>query len=260
MSYNTLKFEVAADVATITFNRPDKRNAISLEMVDELMRVFDEAENGPARTVIFTGAQKAFCAGMDLQVLKASATESRSENLEHSRRMARIFRRVWSFPKVTIAAVDGPAIGGGCGIATLCDFTLASPEARFGYPEVRTGFLPAVVSVFLTRQIGEKHARDLLLTGRIFDAHEAYRFGLLTRIVSAETLIAEAHSISDQLRACSPVSLLKTKKLLYAYIAPDLDRDLELAIEESAQIRATSDFREGLSAFLEKRRPQWTGK
>ena len=114
---------------------------------------------------------------MDLDALKALATQSPAEQLEDARRLARLCRRIWSFPKPTIAAVNGHAIAGGCGIATLCDFTIAVPEAKFGYPEVRIGFLPAVVSVFLVRQIGEKHARDLLLTGRTIDAAEAHRLG-----------------------------------------------------------------------------------
>lgn len=260
MPYNTLKFELSGDLATITFNRPDKRNAISLEMVEELVRALDEAEHSPARAVIFTGAGKAFCSGMDLQVLQASATQSPSENLDQSRRVAGIFRRIWDFSKPTIAAVNGAAIGGGCGIATLSDFTLAVPEAIFGYPEVRTGFIPAVVSVFLTRQIGEKHARDLLLTGRIIDAREADSVGLITKIVPAEELLSAAYKLSDMLLACSPNSLARTKRLLFDFVVRDLDRDLETAIAAGADIRSSADFREGLSAFLEKRPPHWTGK
>jgi methylglutaconyl-CoA hydratase len=182
------------------------------------------------------------------------------DNLEDSRRVARIFRRIWSFPKPTIAAVNGAAIAGGCGIATLCDFTLAVPEATFGYPEVRIGFIPAIVSVFVMRQIGEKRARDLLLTGRSIDAAEAYRLGLVTQIVPAAELMATAQALAATLLACSPTSLLKTKKLLCELAAPELDRELELAVAEGAQIRSTADFREGLASFLEKRSPRWGGK
>jgi methylglutaconyl-CoA hydratase len=260
MPYNTLKFESSGDTANITFNRPDKRNAISPQMIEELTAALDEIENGPARTVIFTGAGKAFCSGMDLEALSAFAAQSIVENIEHSRRLARMFRRIWSFPKPTIAAVNGAAIAGGCGIATFCDFTLSVPEAKFGYPEVRTGYIPATVAVFLIRQVGEKVARDLLLTGRIINADEAYRVGLLTQIVPAEELLPAARKLSETLRACSPMSLLKTKKLLCDFAAPELDRELELAAAESAQIRSTADFQEGLASFLEKRSPRWSGK
>ena len=156
--------------------------------------------------------------------------------------------------------MNGPAIAGGCGIATLCDFTLAAPEAKFGYPEVRIGFLPAVVSIFLIRQIGEKRARDLLLTGRVIDAAEAHRLGLVTQIVPAKELMIAAQVLAADLLACSPVSLHMTKKLLCDFAAPEIARELELATAESARIRMTLDFREGLEAFLQKRKPIWSGK
>jgi methylglutaconyl-CoA hydratase len=260
MSFQTLQLEYAGDVATITLNRPEKRNAISPEMIVEILFAFDEVEASPARVLILTGAGKAFCSGMDLEVLKALATQSLSQQREDADRLAKLFRRIWSFPKPTIAAVNGPAIAGGCGLATLCDFTIAAPEAKFGYPEVRIGFLPAVVSIFLIRQIGEKHARDLLLTGKTIDAAEAHRLGLVSEIVAAEQLNKCAQDLAATLIASSPTSLRTTKKLLCDFAAPEIDRELELAATESAQIRSTEDFREGLSSFLEKRTPRWTGK
>ena len=155
--YTTLILDISGHTATITLNRPEKRNAISAGMMAELQTAFDEIEKSHARVGIVTGAGKAFCAGMDLEMLSAIAQQSPAENQEDSRRMAKLFRRIWSFPRPLIAAVNGAALAGGCGIATLCDFTLAAPDAKFGYTEVRIGFLPALVSVFLTRQIGEKN-------------------------------------------------------------------------------------------------------
>jgi len=260
MAYSTLRLHISGDIATITLSRPEKRNAISAEMIDDLMGALGEIETSVARVVILTGDGEAFCSGMDLAALKALATQSPLENLEDARRLARLFRRIWSFPKPTIAAVNGAAVAGGCGIATLCDFTLAVADATFGYPEVRIGFIPANVAVFLMRQIAEKHARDLLLTGRIIDAAEAHRMGLVTRIVPAAELMAAAQTLAATLLASSPTSLLKTKKLLCDFAAPELDRELELAVAESAQIRTTADFREGLASFLEKRPPRWSGK
>lgn len=260
MAYSTLKLQTSGDIATITLSRPEKRNAISTEMMNDLMGALGEIETGPARVVILTGEGKAFSSGMDLAALKALATQSPAENLEDARRFARLLRRIWSFPKPTIAAVNGAAIAGGCGIATLCDFTLAAPEATFGYPEVRIGFLPANVAVFLVRQVAEKHARDLLLTGRIIDAAEAQRMGLVNQIVLGAELMAAAQTLAAALLASSPTSLLNTKKLLCDIAAPEVDRQLDLAIAESAQIRTTPDFREGLASFLEKRTPRWGGK
>jgi methylglutaconyl-CoA hydratase len=260
MPYQTLQLGFAGEIATITLNRPEKRNAVSSEMIADLLSAFDEVEASLARVLILTGAGKAFCSGMDLEALKALATQSPAEQREDADRLARLFRRLWSFPKPTIAAVNGHAIAGGCGLATLCDFTIAVPEAKLGYPEVRIGFLPAVVSIFLVRQIGEKHARNLLLTGKTIDAVEAERLGLVSQIVPAEELMKAAQSVAATLLACSPVSLHTTKKLLCDFAAPEIDRELELAAAESAQIRTTQDFREGLASFLEKRSPRWTGK
>jgi methylglutaconyl-CoA hydratase len=259
-AYTTLQLELAGDIATITLNRPEKRNAITAQMIEELLAALDECEKPPTRVVILTGAGKAFCSGMDLEALRAIASQSPEQNLEDSRRMARMFRRIYSYPKPLVAAVNGPALAGGCGIATLCDFTLAVPEASFGYTEVRIGFIPAIVSVFLLRQIGEKRARDLLLTGRIFGAEEAHKMGLVNEIVPHERLLPVARELAASLVAWSPTSLARTKALLVKYFEAELDRELELAVQENARIRATADFREGLTAFLEKRQPKWPGQ
>ncbi|MGH9690028.1 MAG: enoyl-CoA hydratase/isomerase family protein [Candidatus Acidiferrales bacterium] len=259
MGYQTLELGHKDLVAIITLNRPVKRNAISAQMIDELLAVFAELEASPARVVILTGAGKAFCSGMDIDALRSLSSQSFDQNLEDSRQLAKLFLRIHGFPKPMIAAVNGPAIAGGCGIATLADFTLAAPEAKFGYTEVKIGFLPAIVSVFLRRQIGEKRAGDLLLSGRIFDAAEAYRMGLVTEIVPAGSLVARAQALAGALLASSPQSLARTKRLLLAFDEAALNNEIELAVRENAGIRSTGDFREGLSAFLEKREPNWSG-
>ncbi|HET7259401.1 MAG TPA: enoyl-CoA hydratase-related protein [Candidatus Acidoferrum sp.] len=258
--YSTLLLDTSGQIASITLNRPDKRNAVSATMIAELQTALDEVEKSHARVVIITGAGKAFCAGMDLEMLAAISQQSPAENQEDSRRMAKMLRRLWSFPRPLIAAVNGAALAGGCGIATLCDFTLATPEAKFGYTEVKIGFLPAIVSVFLTRQIGEKKARDLLLTGRIVDAAEAKELGLVNEIVPAENLLARAKELAGVLIAASPGSLSRAKRLMTSAAAAAVDHDLERAILENARIRCTPDFKEGLASFLEKRKPVWQEK
>ncbi len=255
--YSTLLLDYADETATITLNRPEKRNALSAPMISELLTAFDEIEKKKVRVVIMTGAGATFCAGMDLEILQAMAQQSPQENQEDSRRMAKLFRRVWSFPRPMIAAVNGHALAGGCGIATLCDFTISAPEAKFGYTEVKIGFLPAIVSVFLTRQIGDKRARDLLLTGRLLPAEEAKQLGLVSEIVAPEKLIARAHEFAGQLSAASPSSLSRAKRLLVCAESAALDADLERAVLENARIRCTPDFKEGLASFLEKRKPVW---
>jgi methylglutaconyl-CoA hydratase len=260
MNYITIQLTYDAGVATITLNRPDKRNAISLPLVDELMSALDELERSTAQALILTGAGKAFCAGMDLDELKSLAGKTPQENVADSTKMARIFRRLYEFPKPTIAAVNGAAIAGGTGLATMCDFTLAVPEAKFGYTEVRIGFVPAIVSSILVWQVGHKVARDLLLSGRLFDAAEAHRYGLVNEIVASGSLMARARELATQLMENSPSSMLATKRLINGFISAQLDQQIAEAIEGNARIRTTDDFREGISSFLEKRKPRWTGR
>lgn len=259
MGYQTLTCQHDGEVSTITLNVPQKRNAISAQMTVDLLAALEETENGPARVVIITGAGKAFCAGMDLGELQQMARQTPERNLDDARRIARMFYRIYSFPKPVIAAVNGAAVAGGCGIATLADFTLAVPEAKFGYTEIKVGLIPALVSVFLCRQIGEKHARDLLLTGRVVDAAEAFRMGLVTEIASPETLMDRAREMAGALLAVSPTAAMRTKQFLLDLTDAALRTELEAAIDANAGIRATSDFREGVAAFLEKRAPKWTG-
>lgn len=260
MNYTTIQVSSEAQVATVTLNRPDKRNAISYELIDELLAAFAEIAQSPALVLILTGAGKAFCSGMDLENLKQLLGRSPEQNVKDSETMARLFRSLYDFSKPTIAAVNGPAIAGGCGLATLCDFTLAVPEAKFGYTEARIGFVPAIVSTFLLRQIGEKHARDLLLTGRIISAGEAHRLGMVNEIVTPEKLLDRARELAAQLIENSPASLMSTKRLLSNLARKDLDAQLQSAVKENAAVRTTRDFREGITSFLEKRKPRWSGK
>src|SRR5580693_7367903 len=260
MSYKTIQLAYDGGVAALTLNRPEKRNAISFDLIDDLLRALEEVAKSEAIVLILTGAGKAFCSGLDLENLKALIGRSPEQNMQDSRTMVRMFRTLYEFPKVTIAAVNGAAIAGGTGLALLCDFTLAVPEAKFGYTEVRIGFVPAIVSTFLLRQVGEKQARDLLLTGRIIGAEEAARMGLVNEIVAPEALMTRARELAGLLMENSPASLRATKRLLTDHARAELDDQIEAAVRENAAIRNTADFREGVVSFLEKRKPVWSGK
>jgi methylglutaconyl-CoA hydratase len=260
MDYKTIQLTYDAGVVTLTLNRPEKRNAISDQLMEELLRAFEEVARSPAQVLILTGEGKAFCSGMDLENLQALIGRSAEQSLQDSELIARVFRSLYEFPKVTIAAVNGAAIAGGTGLALLCDFTLAVPEAKFGYTEVRIGFVPAIVSTFLLRQLGEKQARDLLLTGRLIDAEEAHHLGLVKEIVPGGQLMGRARELAAQLMQNSPTSLLLTKRLLTEHARAELDRQIGAALRDNAAIRSTEDFREGITSFLEKRKPRWSGK
>jgi len=260
MSYKTVQVAYDGKVAILTLNRPDKRNAISFELIDDLLRALDEIAKSDAIVLIVTGAGKAFCSGMDLDNLKSLLGRTPEQNQQDSETMVGLFRSIYEFPKVTIAAVNGAAIAGGTGLALLCDFTLAVPEAKFGYTEVRIGFVPAIVATFLLRQLPEKQARDLLLTGRIFDADEALRLGLITQVIPADKLMDRTKELAAKLMENSAASLHATKRLLTRQAHLELDAQIGAAVRENAAIRSTADFREGISSFLEKRKPVWTGK
>jgi len=261
MGYQTLTYQVdGLGIATIALTVPEKRNAISAQMILDLLGALDQAEGeSSVRVAIVTGSGKAFCAGMDLDELQHIAKQTLQKNLEDARRVTKLFSRLYNFPKPLIAAVNGAAIAGGCGIATLADFTIAVPEAKFGYTEVKLGFMPALVSVFLRRRLGDRHVRDLLLTGRVIDAAEAYRIGLVTEVVVTESLMERAREIAHLLLQASPSAIAQTKKLLLGFERAAVRAELEVAIEANADIRSSPDFREGVAAFLEKRTPKWGG-
>ena len=257
MTFKTVQYEESPGIATITLNRPEKRNAISYELIDDLLSALKVAEKSETQVLILAANGKAFCAGMDLENLKQLIGRTNEQNLKDSETIAQLFRGIYDFPKPTIAAVNGAAIAGGTGLVTVCDFALAVPDASFGYTEVRIGFIPAVVSSFLMASIGEKRTRDLLLTGRIFSAQEAHQLGLVNEIVSPEELMKKARELAATLMENSPASVRATKRLLGDYTRERLDRQIAEAIKENAAIRQTTDFQEGVTSFLEKRKPRW---
>ena len=257
MSYKTLLVHQEDGVQTITLNRPERRNALTPEMQDELIDAFSVAEQSACGVVVLTGAGEAFCSGLDLEVLRTLASKSAEQHHADAVRIAKMFRALYDLGKPTIAMVKGAAIAGGTGLATICDFTLAVPEAKFGYTEVRIGFVPALVSAFLALQVGEKRMRELLLTGRLFGAEEALAMGLVSEVVAAESLPGRVAELAQLLLQNSPESLRATKRLLSAQSKNRLDADIETALKANAEARKTPDFVEGASAFLEKRKPVW---
>ncbi len=256
MSYETILIADEGWVRTITLNRPERRNAMTPEMQMELIRALEEAGGSDCRVVVLAGAGESFCSGLDLAVLQKAQNKSAAEHREDAVRIARLFRALYELPKPTIAAVQGAAVAGGTGLATICDFTVAVPGAKFGYTEARIGFVPAVVSAYLRLQIGDKAARDLLLTARLFDAAEGFRLGLVSEVV--DDLPGRVKALAERLAANSPASLRATKKLLAAQNRGWLDAAIELAMEANAAARETADFHEGVAAFLEKRKPEWS--
>ena len=256
-----IAYHAAAGVARITLQRPEKRNALNPELIAALREALAQAAHqADVRVVLLAGAGKDFCACLDLKALDEAAGTGILDHLQGARTFGDLILDIRRHPKPVICAVHGRAFAGGAGIATASDLILATESASFGYPEVKIGFVPAIVATFLLRQVGEKVARELLLTGRIFDAAEALKMSLINEIVPSENLLHRARELAAQLAENSPLSLFHTKRLLTDHARAELDTQIEVAVRENAGIRESADFREGITSFLERRKPTWTGR
>lgn len=245
-------------VRLLTLNRPEARNALGAEMVGDLDGALAAAVDDPAvRVVVLAGAGPAFCAGADLKALAVRSGLSSADDLDDSRRLLGLYLRMARSPKPLAAAVHGPALAGGCGLVALCDVVLCAPGARFGYPEVKVGFVAAMVLVTLQRAVGERRARELLLTGRVVEPEEAVALGLVQRVVPAGDLLGETLLAARGLCAGAPSSLAWTRELLRRSWGLPLEDALEMAARVNALARSGPEMAEGLSAFLERRGTSW---
>ncbi len=245
-------------IRTLTLNRPEVRNALSPELREALTLALERAEaDAQVRALVLTGKGKAFCSGLDLGDLKAIAERSSEENRRDSASLARLFERLYTFPKPVVAALNGTAVAGGAGLATACDLIVMSEQAKVGYSEVKIGFVPALVSVMLVRQVGERRARELLLSARMISAREAKELGLVNEVCSAEEVLARAQARAAEMAENAPSSLAMTKALLASVFAMGFSDALRYAVEVNTLARTTDDLKEGIAAFLEKREPTW---
>lgn len=255
---NTIRVTLEERWAWVYLNRPAKRNALNTELLDELRQSLAGLDGNPqVRTVILTGEGKAFCSGLDLEELQRMHQKSFEESLTDSRRYADLLKQIYLYSKPVIAALNGPAIAGGCGLASVCDLVIAARSARLGYTEAKIGFVAAIVTYFLVRSVGEKTARDLVFTARHIEAEEAFRVGLVNAVVEDAELLTRSRQLARELCANSAQSIQASKALLARVLSPDLDEALEYACQLNARSRASSDCIEGVAAFLEKRPPKW---
>jgi len=258
-NYKTIIIKWEIPFLTVTLNRPEKRNALNDLMIRELRDIFSIVkEDRAVRIVTLNGAGKVFCSGADLSYLKKLKDFSYKENLMDSLNLSKLLLEIYTLPQPVIAAVNGAAIAGGCGLASVCDFIISEPDAFFGYPEVKIGFVAALVSVFLIRQIGERKAMEMMLSGRLLKAEEALSKGIISSVVKKEKLEEAASELSRVLIKNSPLAMAESKKILSASVYKDIETELELLARINAKFRETDDFLEGISAFIEKRSPQWS--
>jgi enoyl-CoA hydratase len=259
MAYQTLTVDVADRIATITVNRPDKLNALNAATIRELGEAIDEAAGrDDVAGVILTGAGRAFVAGADISEMRG---QSALEMQQLARRGQLVFRRFETSPKPVIAAVNGFALGGGCELAMACHLRLASEHAKFGQPEVKLGLIPGYGGTQrLARLVGKGRALQLLLTGEMVDAQEAYRIGLANAVVPAAELLDRARALLNQMLANGPVALGLCIAAVNAGYDLPLDEAMQMEAYQFALSAGTEDMREGTSAFLEKRAAKFTGR
>lgn len=251
--------EITDRIGIITLNRPDKRNALSPELISGLHAAIDEmSSNDAVKVIVLRSTGKAFCAGADLGYLQQLQNFSYEENLEDSKRLLSLFNLIYCLPKVVIAEIQGHALAGGCGLVTVCDFAFSVPDALFGYTEVRIGFVPALVSVFLTEQIGAAKTQELLLSGEFISSTKASELGLITGVEPSEFLRQAVYEFAYKLiTQNSTFSMGKTKTLLRQLNETGRNKSLALAAEVNATARAHEDCKKGIAAFLSKTKPAW---
>ncbi|MCJ8164923.1 enoyl-CoA hydratase/isomerase family protein [Pontibacter sp. E15-1] len=252
-------YEVIDRVGYVTLARAEKRNALNHEVVSELKRAFATAEDDEACKVVVLRAEgKVFCAGADLEYIQQLQQNDYHENLLDSTHLMELFRLIYTLKKVVIAQVHGHAIAGGCGLAAICDFGFTVPEAKFGYTEVKIGFIPAIVKVFLLRKIGEARAKQLLLTGDLIPAAEAERYGLVNYVVPKAELEERVFAFARKLcTENSRQSMEVTKEMIARVQGMGLEEGLQYAAEMNAVARSSEDCQRGIAAFLNKEPLTW---
>ena len=240
-------------IARIALHRPEKRNALDGEMIAGIRQALaHSAADAAVRVVLLTGAGKDFCSGADLASLAALKDAGAMENLADARRLGDLFLDMRRHPRPVVAAVRGRALAGGCGIATAADIVLAAESAQFGYPEVRIGFVPAMVMAILRRSISEKRALELLISGEIISARDAAGIGMINRVFPEAVFEKEVDSYVRQLAARSPSALTLTKSLLYQTDGISFESALSAGVQINALARLTEDCRRGIDQFLKK--------
>jgi methylglutaconyl-CoA hydratase len=258
-TFSFISYEVRQRIATVTLNRPEKRNALNGAMVAELQQAFRLAgEDDAVKVIVLKGAGEAFCAGADLEYLQQLQQNTFDENLADSQALMQLMLQIYRHDKVVIAQVEGHAIAGGCGLVTICDLSYAVPEALLGYTEVKIGFIPALVSVFLVRKTGEGRARELLLTGKLIKAAQAATYGLITEVVPKANIDGYVNGIATALCEGTAANSLKVTKQLVGMV---LDKPLQEALETAARLNAATrehaECRKGIQAFLNKEKLAW---
>jgi methylglutaconyl-CoA hydratase len=250
-----IEYSAVGGVAHITLNRPDKRNALSPQLIEALAEALLRAAGETSvRVVLLRGAGQDFCAGMDLSGLAQDTNPDPMDYIADAQRLADLYAAFRRNPRPIVAAVQGSALGGGCGLATACDLVLAAESARFGYPEVNLGFVPAIVTALVRRSVGEKHAFELLAMGAPCTAQEAGRIGMVNRVYPDAEFTARAEEYAGKLAEKSASALALTKSHLYHVDGMSLQMAIQSGVFTNAVARGTADARQGIEQFAKRKK------
>jgi len=254
-----LEYTISERIANITINRPEKRNALNPELVSALTIAFKSAiHDEDVKVIVLKANGDVFSAGADLDYLKYLQNNTEDDNLTDTNLLKELFLIIYRSPKLVIAQVEGHAIAGGCGLISVCDLIFSVPEAKFGYTEVRIGFIPALVTCFLLRRIGEGRAKELLLSGELIDAQTASDYGLINFTCQKKEIAKTVQSYAINLsRSVSANSLALGKELINSVQDLSLEDSLNLAVKMNVETRSSVDCRKGISAFLNKEKLKW---
>lgn len=259
MNYSSITVHTSNRISTVTINRPNTRNALDNVVIKELLdAVQTQGRLSDTRVIVLTGAGSAFCAGMDLEYLQKYSQLSQEENVEDAKNLVKLLMAISSCKKPVIAMVNGPAMGGGCGLAAACDFVFASKSAKIGTPEVRLGFVPAVILFFLVKRIGQSKARELAIEGKVLSADDAKTISLVNDVYADEQLSQHVYNFAQKLVVeTSPSSVGLTKDLFTRLDEMTVSEFLDYAANLNALARKTEDFKKGIESFIKKEKLQW---
>jgi methylglutaconyl-CoA hydratase len=258
-AYKTIRVDLKGKVARITFARPEVHNAFNATMIAELAQAFDLMKKEPnVRVVVLTGEGESFCAGADINWMREIIDYSYEQNLSESLLLAETLHKLYTLPKPTVAMVNGTAIGGGNGFLSACDIAVAAEEARFGLSEVKIGLVPAAISPFVIRRIGESKAREYFLTGKRIPAAKAREIGLVNQVVPRAKLAGAVDELISLLLTSGPEALASCKELIFQVPRMSLEEVKDYTARMIADLRISEEGQEGMASFLEKRKPGWT--
>jgi methylglutaconyl-CoA hydratase len=259
MSYETIEIQKKKDITTIILNRPEVHNAMNEKLMIELTSCFKKLnKDNQTRIIILKGKGKSFSAGADLNWMKSMVEYSKDENIKDSKLLSELYETIYNSPKPIIGHINGHAFGGGVGLIAVCDITIAPPDKKFAFSEVKLGIIPSVISTYIVKRIGISNMRRLFLTGERFNSQYAKQIGLIDYVIPEEEIDAEIQKNIDKLKTSNSNAINEIKKLIKKYNDLDIESYKDHTVQKISELRISDDGQEGIKAFLEKRKPKWS--